>query len=386
MADALDLPRLCIDGRRVPGAPTGVARYAANLRAALTQAGATPLRLVDSDWGDVAPPRPGLAALLGRMAVAAWPRARRARLSADNVLIADDIFRQAQRHFDLYGRLLEVDFPGPAGVMHWTYPLPLYVRGWRNLYTVHDLIPVLQPELTAIGTARYARLLHAIARRADRIVTVSEAVRQDLIGWLGYPADRVVDCGQGIGPTAPPAGALPPGLAPDDFFLFIGTVERRKNISRLIEAYRRAGLTRRLVLVGPHGWQADRICAEGRKVPGVLSLGYQPPEMVARLLADAAALLFPSLAEGFGIPVIEAMAAGTPVLTTARGALAEVAGEAALLVEPIDVEAIAEGIAQLDRDPDLRARLAAAGLDRARTYSPARHAERLIALYRAAAP
>ena len=381
MAPAPALPRLCIDGRRVPGAPTGVARYAANLRAALGAAGVSPLRLVDSDWGDVRPPQPGFPALLARMAIAAWPGARKARLSDDNVLIANDIFRQAQRHFDLYGRQLEVDFPGPAGVMHWTYPLPLRVRNWRNLYTVHDLIPVLQPELTPIGRARYARLLRTVARRADRIVTVSEAVRRDLIDWLACPPACVVDCGQGIGPAVAPTLKLPSGLERDDFFLFVGTIEPRKNVSRLIEAYRRAGVSRRLVLVGPDGWQADRIRAEGARVPGVISLGYQPPDMMARLMGDATALLFPSLAEGFGIPVVEAMAAGTPVLTASRGALAEVVGTAALTVEPDDVAAIADGIARLDRDPGLRIDLKAKGLARAQDYSPARHAARLLALY-----
>ena len=378
---------LCIDGRIVPGAATGVAHYAANLRAALAGAGVTPCLLVDSPADrSLAPPRPGILSFLARMAKAARPGARVAAIDAPDRFSAVDIFREAQRHFDLYGRALPVELPGPPGIMHWTYPLPLRARGWRNVYTVHDLIPILTPALTSIDRGRYARLLRAIARRADRLVTVSATARDELIAWLGGPAGLVVDCGQGIGPAPAMAPALPAGLAPDAYFLAVGTIEPRKNLARLIAAHAASGARRPLVLAGPDGWRAAPIRAAIARAPGVIRLEYQPPATMARLMHDATALLFPSLAEGFGMPLIEAMAAGTAVLTADRGALAEVAAGAALLVDPEDGAAIAQGIARLERDEALRRALVAAGARNVARYTPARHAERLLALYRDIGP
>lgn len=379
----MTLPPICIDGRRVPGFATGVARYAANLRAALEGAGVTPIRLLDAP-PDVAlaQPAPGLLPLLGRAAAAARLDPRRAGLGPPDCFVAPDIYREAQRHFDLYGRTMPVELPGPCGIMHWTYPLPLHARGWRNLYTVHDLIPIMRPDLTAISRRRYARLLRAVTRRADRIVTVSATVRDDLTKWLVCPPERVVDCGQGIAAPRRFAEAPPEGVAPTGFLLAVGTIEPRKNLVRLIEAYRRSGSRRELLLVGPDGWRAGAIRAAAADTPGVRLLGFQPGPAVARLIRDATALLQPSLAEGFGMPVIEAMALGTPVLTADRGALGEVADTAALRVDPEDVDALAAAIRRLDTDAALRTGFASAGRERATLYDPARHAERLLALYR----
>jgi glycosyltransferase involved in cell wall biosynthesis len=176
-------------------------------------------------------------------------------------------------------------------------------------------------------------------------------------------------------------------------FLFVGTLEPRKNLPRLLEAYRRfrdqaeaAGgpPPPDLSLVGGRGWGDSALrgplCALERR--GALRLeGYCQPARLWELYGAARALLFPSLHEGFGFPILEAMAAGLPVLTSDRGAMREVAGDAALLVDPEDSEAIAAALVRLDRDATLRARLIARGRERAQAWSWERTAEATAAVY-----
>ncbi len=306
---------------------------------------------------------------------------------------APDIFRTAQVHFDLWGRPLRLGGAGLPDVMHWTYPLPLRLDGRPNLYTVHDLIPLLQPEMTGIDATRSNRMLRRIAARAAHLVTVSEATRQDLIRCLGVPPERVTNTWQAVDVSgadpAPPAG-----LIRGAYWLHVGAVERRKNLRRLITAWQASGTPHPLVLAGPDGWNASEQMAaavrfllpleklSGAERPAILRLPWVPRAQLLALIRDAKGLLMPSLAEGFGLPVAEAMALGTPVLTSRSGALAEVAGGAAVLVEPTDEGAIAAGLRALDTDGELRARLVEAGLMRARLFTLDCYAERLRAVYR----
>ena len=180
---------------------------------------------------------------------------------------------------------------------------------------------------------------------------------------------------------APPAAELPAGLSPGGYFVVCGTIEPRKNLVRLVAAHRASGTRRRLVVVGPHGWRAAESLAAIDRSALAMRLAFADRAVVMSLVRHARALLFPSLAEGFGLPIAEAMALGTPVLTTAGGATEEVAGGAALLVDPLDVAAIAEGIDRLDRDDALCASLAAAGLARARAFDSRQYGDRLRAFY-----
>ncbi|WP_428484553.1 glycosyltransferase family 4 protein [Rhodopila sp.] len=336
---------------------------------------------------------------LRRWLRAAWPAACRAAAIATppagfaHAWLAPDVFRLAQVHFDIHGNLLEVRSRQPPALMHWTYPLPLVFRNVPNVYTVHDLIPMRTPNLTDIDSRRFARIIRAVARRADHVVTVSEASRRDIMTLLGLPQERVTNTYQPLN--------LPPGLddaPPPDrrgHFLFCGAIEPRKNIGRLIAAYRESAAVAPLILAGPDGWRAaEELAAGGAEIRPLSELAGTAPEhrgvwrapwlprpALLDLLRGARALLFPSLAEGFGLPIAEAMALGVPVLTSGGGATEEIAGDAALLVNPLDIRAMAEAIACLDRDTELCERLAAAGRRRSAAFSPAACFGRLAAIY-----
>jgi glycosyltransferase involved in cell wall biosynthesis len=363
---------VCIDGRLAATDATGVASYAAAMRAALVATGRAPLTLDDARRGRFGGTDPRRETWLRQVRARAGG-AVRLRRDGDR-LHAHDVFRLAQTRFAATGRLLELVAPGPAGIMHWTYPIPLRVAGWVNLYTVHDVIPLESPGLSTIAAEPLARRIMAIASSADRIVTVSGAARRSILAALPIDAAHVTNCGAAATALEPGSGVLPAGLVSGEYFLFCGLDEPRKNLPRLVAAWAASGTPRPLVLAGPdHAAVASRA--------GLVILPYQPRAGLIDLIRGARALLFPSLAEGFGLPLVEAMALGTPALTADRGALAETAGNAALLVDPTDAGAIASGIARLDRDDDLRAELVVRGRARAEGFTLAAFGIRLRRLH-----
>lgn len=333
---------------------------------------------------------PAIPSRPARWARAAWPGPVRARPTPPPpgfaaAWSARDLFRLAQIRVDMHRRLLNVAVATPPAIMHWTTPLPLAMRGAANVYTIHDLIPMLHPGLTDTDPVRYARILGLVAARASHIVTVSEASRADIVAQLGVPPDRVTVTYQ---PLDLPAAVGPPPRT--GHMLFCGTIEPRKNLLRLIAAHRASGTGAPLILAGPDGWRAGEqlqgapvrpLEEQGSKPGGVWRAPWLPRPALLDLLRGARALLFPSLAEGFGLPIAEAMALGVPVLTSAGGATAEIAGGAALLVDPTDAAAIAAGITALDHDGDLRGRLIAAGLQRAAAFTPEACMRRLAPMY-----
>jgi glycosyltransferase involved in cell wall biosynthesis len=266
--------RLCIDGRMLEGAGTGVSTYARALHATLPLVAAERFVLSDTLPGSTP-----IAPLRGRRLLAALlPGVRPARqirqdgaAQGEGLFFAEDVFRRAQVHFNLYGRLLAVRVPGPPGIMHWTYPVPLRMIDWANIYTVHDVIPLNQPELTAINGPRHRRLLDRIRQAAAGLATVSAAARDDICTALRLDPSFVVDCGQPVD-VAAPAAAPPAGLPPGNYLCVCGTVEPRKNIARLVNAYAASGVTLPLVIAGPDGWRADEIAGLLATTPGVVRL------------------------------------------------------------------------------------------------------------------
>jgi glycosyltransferase involved in cell wall biosynthesis len=291
------------------------------------------------------------------------------------------VFREAQVFFNVHGRLMPVVCAQPPQVMHWTYPVPLYVQGARNLYTIHDLIPLSDPALTSIAPGRHRRLLRQIADRAHRLVAVSETMRRAIIAELGCDPAAVVNTYQAAITPLQRDPALPAGLKPGGFFIVCGTVEPRKNIAALIAAHAEAATSLPLVVVGPSAAGAEAVEAAIRVAPHVIRLPWQPRPVLLGLIRRARALLFPTLAEGFGLPIIEAMSLGAPVMTSFRGAPAEVAGSAALLIDPEHRSAMAAAIADLATNDALCAQLRASGFERARMFAPAAYQRRLRALY-----
>lgn len=291
-----------------------------------------------------------------------------------------DLFCEAQVHFNLYGQLLRLRCADPPPIAHWAYPLPLQLEGAKNVYTVHDAIPLDHPELTGVDRRRHTRLLAAIGRSADLIVTVSEASRTALERHISGLRAPIVNTYQTL--LRPPQDdpALPFGLEPGGYVLFCGQVEPRKNLVRLAAAHAMSGLDLPLVVAGPDGWRATAAPSPD-PTSGFIRLPWtERPQLIA-LLRHARCLAFPSLAEGFGLPVLEAMALGAPVVTSNRGALQELAGDAALTVDPEDVPALAAALRRACLDPDVRARLQRAGLQRAALFDQARYAARLTEVY-----
>jgi glycosyltransferase involved in cell wall biosynthesis len=323
--------------------------------------------------------------------------------AVDDWFVSPGLFARAHMRFDIAGDFLPVTFDTPPDIMHCTYQHPLKARRARNLYTIHDLVALRLPFTTMDRKRKTFQLLRKIARQADHIVTVSENSRRDIIEILGADASRVTNTYQSV--CFPPdmlerppeaiaeqlSGSL--GLDWRGYLLFFGAMEPKKNIARIIDAYQASGVDIPLVLVTSNGWENEaetKLLQEqllkqrekGRPLKRrVVRFEYVSRAMLVTLLRGARALLFPSLYEGFGLPVLEAMSLGTPVVTSNTSSLPEVAGDAALVVDPYDSPAIARAIATVTNDAGLRDDLARRGLVQAGRFSPERYRERLAAMY-----
>ncbi|KTF68924.1 glycosyltransferase family 4 protein [Sphingomonas sp. HT-1] len=303
-----------------------------------------------------------------------------------------NLFRAAKRYFRRTGRFVAVRIPG-VELAHWTYPLPLYVPGARNIYTVHDLVPIKFPWMVDRGAAEYRRTCAAIARRGFDIVTVSETSRNDILSEFPIAEHRVINTYQPFD-VAPRQGEkqraaewiAAQGFTTRGYFLFFGAIEPKKNIGRLLDAFEASGSDTPLVVVAAGGWGCDAERARLRALaerPGarVRVFPYLPRDELMHLIEHAKATLFPSLYEGFGLPALESMAMGTAVVAAGNASLREVVGDAGLLVDPYSVESIRDAIMALDTGDLLRSRLQAAGIRQAARFSPEAYAARLRALF-----
>jgi glycosyltransferase involved in cell wall biosynthesis len=279
-------------------------------------------------------------------------------------------------------------------VVHATNPaaIPPAGGGQRLVVTVHDLAFARFPELfTRRWRWLYRAGLRAAVRRADAILTPSEATAIELRDRTDVDPSRV---------HVVPLGASPPPDPPDEpgpilarlgvtmpYLLFVGTLEPRKNVARLVRAYRSVagrGAPHALVLAGWPGWRDDELRAElARPGPGsVVELGGVDPDDLDALYRAADAFLYPSLAEGFGLPVVEAMVRGVPTITSDLSSLPEVAGDAAVLVDPGSEDELAGAIERVLGDAELAARLRRDGPRQAERFTWEATAEGTLAVYR----
>ncbi len=265
-------------------------------------------------------------------------------------------------------------------------------RRARLTATVHDLTGFLMPELhphaNLVAESSFAQL----AKRAHRLIAVSECTRLDAIRVLGIAPEKITTIHSGIADAFfdPPVESvervrLQYGLV-RPFVLFVGTIEPRKNLDLLLDAFESLPLVLRdqyqLVIAGPVGWNSERTVSRLRMVR---YLGYIPEPDLAPLTAAAEAFVYPSLYEGFGFPVAQAMAAGVPVITSNVSSLPEIAGGAALLVDPRSQSELHSALARLLTSQDLRSSLAAAGRDRARKFRWTECAAKSLAFFHEAA-
>jgi glycosyltransferase involved in cell wall biosynthesis len=316
----------------------------------------------------------------------------------DTIWNAPDLFVASRLHFGYFGRRQPVEIDGKIDIMHWTYPLPLELKGAANVYTLHDLVPLRLPYTTLDNKRYYYRLTKMLTDTADHILTVSETSRRDIIDLFGVDEKRVTNTYQ---VAAIPAALTRKtadevaqevsgifGLDYQNYYMFFGAIEPKKNVGRLIQAYLTASgeVNAPLVLVGSKAWKADQelrllrsATLEQRRRVRIIE--YAPFALLISLIRGSRAVIFPSIYEGFGLPVLEAMQLGVPVITSGVGSLKEVAGDAARFVDPYDVDSIYKAMRDVDGSPSLRAELAAAGLKRAEFFSMASYQERLRDLY-----
>jgi len=318
----------------------------------------------------------------------------------DHLFVARNLFANARRYFSWSGRFIELQFDAAPDILHCTYQMPLRAKGARNVYTIHDLVPLRLPYTTLDNKRQTYRLLRKIAAEADHIVTVSENSKRDIIQLLGVEEDRVTNTYEAV--EFPRELAERPddlvaeqlrgsyGLELDEYLLFYGALEPKKNVRRLIDAYLLSAVDIPLVITGAVGWgnqtevkMLAELRSEGHSQGSrrIYHFEYVSTPMLVTLIRGARAVLFPSLYEGFGLPVLEAMLLGTPVVTSRTSSLPEIAGDAALYVNPYDIDSIAEAIKTITADDGLRAELTRRGRTQAGLFSVARYRERVAALY-----
>ena len=298
------------------------------------------------------------------------------------------------RHLDA----LKPDKPlrGPSGHLWEQVFLPSAVRGrllWspnttgplaieKQVCTFHDLIPLDHPEWFNRRFGQwYQWLLPRLAKRVRRIIAISEFTKQRIVERLGVSEEKVAVIPNGVDARFSPrseqeveAARTVLGIGKASYLLCVGSLEPRKNLGRLLAAWRKAQTTApdEMVLVvagGPANTRVFESVVLGPVPARVHFTGYVSDEVLPSLYSGAVALLYPSLYEGFGLPPLEAMACGTPVITSRNTSLPEVVGDSAVLVDPYDVDSIATGIQQVLSSASLRDGLKASGLAQAKRFT-----------------
>ena len=279
-------------------------------------------------------------------------------------------------------------------VFHCQYIQPPFTRS-RTVVTIHDLAHEHYPEFFRPAEAmRMKKMVRATAKKADHITTVSEFSAADIARRFEVPREKISVSYLAASEEFHPREkewcqehlARKYGLS-FPFILYVGRIQARKNLLRLVEAYshlRRQGVSEKLVLAGKQDWQAEKLLAkikELRLEDSVVFTGYISWDDLPVFYNAAELFVFPSIFEGFGLPVLESMASGVPTITSFGSSLEEVAGEGALLVDPLDVGSIADAMQKVLGDRDLRGQLIERGLRRSAQFSVQKFAGKLLEVY-----
>ena len=279
--------------------------------------------------------------------------------------------------------LAEAWAPRSAGLFHGLNQRLPGVRFRRTVSTFHDLFVLTGDYSSVEFRRRFGEQARRAAGESDLIITVSEFTAGEVGRLLGVERARLRVIPHGVRlPVFDPAGGG--AASAENIILHVGAIQRRKNVARLVEAFEQVGPEWRLVLAGSFGFGAGEILRQIENSPcrdRISVLGYVPEKKLAELYARARIFAFPSLDEGFGMPVLEAMAWGVPVVTSNRSALPEVCGDAAWQVDPADVEALGAALRRLAGDEDLRRILRERGKARAAAFSWKTAIEKTWAVY-----
>ena len=361
--------RIGIDARLLHFAQAGISFYATRLIRALLTIDQTNDYVVIQDRRD-------------RHVIADEPRATRlatrtpAHSRFERLILPLELLRA---NLDL---LHSTDFVAPK------------LRRTRSVVTIHDLAFLLHPEFVTEASRRYYGKVRDTVGNVDAIIAVSERTKRDVVRLLGVPPEKVtvihhaadaryaqIDDGEAL------TRFRDERELPDRFILFVGTLEPRKNLNGLLEGYavaRGRGLEQTLLIVGRRGWlmdDLDRQVARLNLTPHVRFYETAEERDLVYLYNLASALVLPSFYEGFGFPILEAMACGTPVISSDAACLPEIVGEAGLLFPPDDTESLARHLLTVTEDHESAERLRRAGLSRAADFSWDRTARKTLAVY-----
>jgi glycosyltransferase involved in cell wall biosynthesis len=365
-----------IDGLPLSEPKTGVGHYTFELARALAL-------LSPEDEFELVSPRPFLA-----------PTGDEADALPVNLrAVQAQVGLLGQRWF-LFGLSRYIKQRGLALFHGTNYEVPLR-KTCPAVLTIHDLSLLLYPATHEAGRVRRARRrLPLMARAATMIVTPTESVKSEVCAHLAIAGDRVMAVPEAARDIFHPQSAAQTlatrrrlGIE-DDFLLFVGTLEPRKNLHALVRAFREVlhetGARLQLVIAGMKGWLTDDLFAQVKQSglsDRIVFTGYLPDDELCALYSSCRAFVYPSLYEGFGLPLLEAMACGAPVIASRISSLVEVAGDAALLFAPTDAQALARNVLALLHDEKLRRRLVAQGIKRAAEFSWQRTARSMRAVY-----
>jgi glycosyltransferase involved in cell wall biosynthesis len=318
-----------------------------------------------------------------------------ARPYEPNAFNASDIYELAQLRHSMRGSFTKLNLKEKVDIFHLTAPIPVSLRGVRTVCTIHDLIPIRLPYTTLDNKREFIDRVRKSVAQASLVITVSEASKSDIVNILNVDPAKVAVTYQAsdLEPFRPSErNALPRvlsryGLEHKRFALFVSAIEPKKNLRRLIEAFLEIDTPMPLVIAGKKAWMWEREIGNieatfgPRALRRLRFLDYVPRSDLRFLYSGAAFLAFPSLYEGFGLPPLEAMQYGCPVLTSNVSSLPEICGEAALYVDPFDRDDIREKLERMVNEPELRNWLSEAGKRQAENFSFDRYVTRLGEAY-----
>jgi glycosyltransferase involved in cell wall biosynthesis len=305
-----------------------------------------------------------------------------------------DCYRTANNLYKLLEIQTKINVPKKIDIWHNTFPLPIKVKNAKKITTIHDLIPIKLPYTTLDDKTFFFKNIQTSLKDSAIILSVSENTKKDILACFDIDPDKIyvtyqpiIDNSSSVKEELIDIFMKKYNLKYKKYILFVGAIEPKKNLGRLIDAYSEINSDIELVIVGKKGWLWK---GEIRKLETIFShelnsriklLEYIPKRDLNYLYKGAFCFVFPSLYEGFGLPPLEAMSLGCPVITSNVSSLPEVCGEAALYVDPYNSHEIRQAIENLMNNPQLQIQLSEAGKERVKLFSMENYAKRLYAAY-----
>ncbi len=302
-----------------------------------------------------------------------------------------DVFNDANRLFAVTKKITQLKLKRQPDIFHLTTPWPLAVKGAKTVITIHDLIPLKIPFTTLDLKVHFYELFKWAAQSADLILSVSEHTKKDIMEIYGVPEEKIKVTYQSykggdidVNPDDAAIYLNSKGLQAEKYILFVGNIEPKKNIKQLIRAFAYIQKGYKLAIVGHKAWMYESQLIGLKnylKKKQYVMLDYVTDEELAMLYGNAFCMVFPSLYEGFGLPVLEAMHHDCPVICSDRSSLPEVGGDAALYVDPYQFTDIRDQLNKLIANPELRTEMIKKGRERVAFFSPENYAKRLLEAY-----